>query len=189
MRLQSCFSTPITYHCACNPSFTVLRCEQTTCVRWWGSWWQPGAITYHSVMMTRALHQLTLQRMAHSLVPLLKVVSSQLDMLLSIPCWRVPWVRPRLSTRARYHSIRPYTAAHSATGQQRSVPELVYALSPASKHQFPGHKECPERVEAIAAALEAGGLTAAARPGQVLVVQGLKALPNNSGHCYATCAA
>ncbi|GAB4823176.1 hypothetical protein N2152v2_011276 [Parachlorella kessleri] len=44
-----------------------------------------------------------------------------------------------------------------------------------SKHQFPGHKECPERIEAIAAALEAGGLTAAARPGQVEELQGFPA--------------
>lgn len=44
--------------------------------------------------------------------------------------------------------------------------KLLYATAGAPAHDYPGHAECAERVPAILRALQAGGLTEEARPGQ-----------------------
>ena len=43
---------------------------------------------------------------------------------------------------------------------------LLYAVLPAARHYYPGHHECPERVTAIAAALERHAVFAGCAPGQ-----------------------
>ena len=48
-----------------------------------------------------------------------------------------------------------------------SSARILYATAGAPAHDYPGHAECAARVQAILTALEAQGLTAAARPGQV----------------------
>lgn len=44
--------------------------------------------------------------------------------------------------------------------------KLLYATAGAPAHDYPGHAECAERIPAILRALQAGGLTEEARPGQ-----------------------
>lgn len=84
------------------------------------------------------------------------------------------------ASRPGWHLQRPAVVC-SAAGRWPSVvasslllPEselgearLLYATSGAPAHDYPGHAECAERVPAIMRALQAGGLTEEARPGQV----------------------
>lgn len=50
--------------------------------------------------------------------------------------------------------------------------KLLYATAGAPAHDYPGHAECAERVPAILRALQAGGLTEEARPGQLVELTG-----------------
>lgn len=82
----------------------------------------------------------------------------------TVPC---RWLQPACqSGRAPARAVRAAagTVLPPATlGKAR----LLYATAGAPAHTYPGHPECAERVPAIIERLEAEGLTAAARPGQV----------------------
>ena len=65
-------------------------------------------------------------------------------------------------------SARPVVAsALLLPPQELAGARLLYVTAGAPAHDYPGHAECAERVPAILRALEAGGLTEGARPGEV----------------------
>jgi hypothetical protein len=94
--------------------------------------------------------------------------------------------RPAFAGVFTWHYRWARAARRHAVPQARSAPELLYAVCPATQHDFPGHKECAARVPAIISALEAGGLLAASRPGQVRATGGRFGIPWNSRPARST---
>ena len=84
---------------------------------------------------------------------------------------RVAPASPRASRRAERHPSRARRiASASASASASSSPSLLFATSAALEHVQLGHPESNARVPAILDALEAGALTPAARPGEVLEI-------------------